>query len=43
MASQRESNHMAHHGGGTRSPQVLMALVGLTALSGVTEDKFYGN
>jgi hypothetical protein len=42
-ASQRESNHVAHHGGGTRSPQVLTALLGLTALSGVTEDKFYGN
>ncbi len=42
-ATQRESNHGAHHGGSTRSPQVLTALVGLTALSGVTEDKFYGN
>jgi hypothetical protein len=43
MASQRESKHVAHHGGGTRSPQVLTALVGLTALSGVTEEKIYGN
>jgi hypothetical protein len=34
---------VAHHGGGTRSPQVLTVLVGLTALSGVTGDKFYGN
>ncbi len=37
--SQRESNHAADQGGGTRSPQVLMALLGLTALSGVTADK----
>jgi hypothetical protein len=43
MASQRESNHVAHHGGGTCSSQVLTALMGLTALSGVTEDNFYGN
>ncbi len=38
-ASQRESNHAAHQGSGTRSPQVLTALLGLTALSGVTLDK----
>jgi hypothetical protein len=38
-ASQRKSNHAAHQGGGTRSPQVLTALLGLTALSGETADK----
>jgi hypothetical protein len=39
MASQRDTNHTAHQGGGTRSPQVLTALLGLTELSGVTADK----
>jgi hypothetical protein len=39
LASQRESNHAAHQGGGTHSPQVSTALLGLTALSGVTADK----
>jgi hypothetical protein len=39
-ASQKESNPAAHQGGGTHSPQVLTALLGLTALSGVTADKF---
>jgi hypothetical protein len=39
MAFQRESNHAAHQGGGTRSPQVSTALLGLTVLSGVTADK----
>ncbi len=39
MASQRESNHAAHQGGGTHSPQVSTTLLGLTALSGVTADK----
>jgi hypothetical protein len=34
-ASQRESKHAAHQGGGTRSPQGLTALFGLTASSGV--------
>jgi hypothetical protein len=39
MASQRESKHAAHQGGGTHSPQGSTALFGLTALSGVPADK----
>jgi hypothetical protein len=38
-ASQRESKHAAHQGGGTHSPQGLRALFGLTASSGVPADK----
>jgi hypothetical protein len=38
-ASQRESKHAAHQGGGARSPQGLTALFGSTALSGVPADK----
>jgi hypothetical protein len=38
-ASQGEPNHAAHQGGGTHSPKVTTALLGLTALSGVTTDR----
>ncbi len=41
LASQKESNHTAHQGGGTRSPQVSMAVFSSTALSGVTADKIF--
>ncbi len=35
-ASQKKLNHAAHQGGGTCSPQVLMALFGLVAMFGPT-------
>jgi hypothetical protein len=38
-ASHGEPNHAAHQGGGTRSPKVMTALLGLTVLSGVTADR----